>query len=599
MKFIASIVAGLTLAWASPAVWAQENDQGPEGATVVIKSQPVEPAAGLTPAPKVEPVQKWVHTFANFASPKQSAGVEAVLRQAKAAGYTALLVSDTKWHKLQLTDERYKKNLQAFRKTCKDQGIKFVVGGIGPFGYADTFLSHNPNLAESQPVRGAAFIVRDGKLVPFDDGTTVLRNGSFEELDGDKPAGWQGDKVIIDKTQKADGAVSIALDFGAGGGEIRRRRISQDVKVKPWQYYLLSAKVKVENFSGKEVQMHVVSKTRPGYWLNMEQIEVAKATEWKTVYAAFCSQDSTEVTVNVGVWEAKKGKIWWDDVKIQPGGFINIVRRDDVPLTVTSEDGKTVYTEGKDFAQVADPKLVNDPVPGYFKVGHEQPDVTIPAGSALKEGQKVLASYCFAIESGKAGQMNVSLAEPEVYQYIEEEARWMKENVAPDMYFMGYDEVRAAGWDDAEVKTGKTPGQLLAESVAKTIAIIKKVDPGKPISVWNDMFDPNHNASPKFPQYYMVKGKGPWAGSWEGLSRDVLIVNWLGKQPESVVFFAQRGHQQIISDQDTARITSRLGAAEKLPGIVGVMYTNWSNDFSKLKVYSEAVDGWWSKHKGR
>ena len=61
--------------------------------------------------------------------------------------------------------------------------------------------------------------------------------------------------------------------------------------------------------------------------------------------------------------------------------------------------------------------------------------------------------------------------------------------------------------------------------------------PGR-AAVWNDMFDPFHNAV-KGP-YYLVNG--PWSGSWEGLSKDVLVMNWNhGKRDQSLKFFADRG----------------------------------------------------------
>jgi hypothetical protein len=286
--------------------------------------------------------------------------------------------------------------------------------------------------------------------------------------------------------------------------------------------------------------------------------------------------------------------MWIADVKVEPAGFINIIRRDDLPLKVTSVDGKTVYEEGKDFAKVVDPKLVHDPNPGYFTILHDAPVVAIPEGSRLKEGDKVVASYHFASESGKPGQMNVCLAEPKVYDLIREQVQWMKDNVQPDMYFMGYDEMRFSGWDDSCVKTGKTPGQLLADSVSKVIRIIKEVDPGKPIGTWNDMFDPYHNASPdmKQKQYYMVKGKSPWAGSWEGLSSDVLIFNWRQNKMEGVKFFADRGNQQVLAgyyDHDPKRIVEWLAMAKDTPNIVGVMYTTWKNDYSQIGEYIDLV----------
>ena len=77
--------------------------------------------------------------------------------------------------------------------------------------------------------------------------------------------------------------------------------------------------------------------------------------------------------MQVGVWAGKTGKIWFDDVKVQPGGFVNILRRQSTPLVVTSEDGKTTYAEEKDFAKVADPKLGNDPNPGYLDLRTTMP----------------------------------------------------------------------------------------------------------------------------------------------------------------------------------------------------------------------------------
>ena len=55
-----------------------------------------------------------------------------------------------------------------------------LIVGVCPMGYAAEFLAADPNLAEGMPVRDAAFVVKGGKLVPFDE-TTTLVNGSLEE----------------------------------------------------------------------------------------------------------------------------------------------------------------------------------------------------------------------------------------------------------------------------------------------------------------------------------------------------------------------------------------------------------------------------------
>ncbi len=57
------------------------------------------------------------------------------------------------------------------------------------------------------------------------------------------------------------------------------------------------------------------------------------------------------------------------------------------------------------------------------------------------------------------------------------------------------------------------------------------------------MFDPSHNAVKDF---YLVNGD--LAGSWEGLPQDMIIVNWnSGKPAQSLPFFADRGHVQVLA----------------------------------------------------
>ncbi len=566
------------------ALIAQDNAGAP--APAADFGQPPKPAEPV--APKLDSGQRWIFAFANFANESRSQELVDLVKRGHKAGYNGILISDVKFDKLQLTDEAYKKRLQSFRQVCKDEGVKLAVH-VGAYGYADMFLTHDRNLAEGMPVRNATFIVRDGKLVPFDE-TTKLVNGSFEELKDGLPVGWTldepGKSTTIDEAQKTDGKVGLCMKEAKAVV-----RASQKVKVEPWHYYIISARCKTQNWPPRGIRLQAVSSGPEGA-LNDQEMHAEKTADWKMLCSNFDSQGATEANIQFGNWDSRGGTGWWDECKIQPGGFINIIRRDDLPLTVTSEDGKTTYEEGKDFSKVEDPKFMNDPNPGYFTLLHEQPTVTIPAGSRLVEGQKVLASYHFASESGKAGQMNVCMAEPKVYPLLEEVVTWMKNNVQPDMYFMAYDEMRHAGWDDSCTKSGKTPGQLLADSVRTFTQIIKKVDPGKPISTWSDMFDPYHNASPTKKHYYMVKGDGPWARSWEGLSTDVIIFNWYNNKPNDMKFFADRGNQQILSgyyDADPKRIIAWLEMGKDLPGIIGVMYTTWVNDYSKLEEFSQAA----------
>ncbi|MBM3239232.1 hypothetical protein FJZ31_23300 [Candidatus Poribacteria bacterium] len=159
---------------------------------------------------------------------------------------------------------------------------------------------------------------------------------------------------------------------------------------------------------------------------------------------------------------------------------------------------------------------------------------------------------------------------------------------------MSHDEIRAQGWDESCAKRKMTPGQILADNVKRCTEIIRQSDPGKPVYVWSDMFDPHHNAA-KTGGYYLVKGDGPWYGSWEGLDKDVTVINWNGRENqrlESMKHFASRGHKQILAgyyDADPRKISAWLRDAAKVEGVIGVMYTTWQSNYNDLERFAEEV----------
>ena len=65
-------------------------------------------------------------------------------------------------------------------------------------------------------------------------------------------------------------------------------------------------------------------------------------------------------------------------------------------------------------------------------------------------------------------------------------------------------------------------------------AFLRELNPGGEIYVWNDMFDPFHNAHD---HYALINGD--LSGSWEGLDKDVIIANWyFDRRDENLPFFA-------------------------------------------------------------
>jgi hypothetical protein len=106
------------------------------------------------------------------------------------------------------------------------------------------------------------------------------------------------------------------------------------------------------------------------------------------------------------------------------------------------------------------------------------------------------------------------------------------------------------------------------------------------------MFDPYHNAAAG--PFYLVNGE--LVGSWEGLPKEMLIVNWNSGKPEkSLPFFSGRGHANVLAgfyDHDPAAIKRwQTAGRETNSAVTGVMYTTWRNDFSKLEDFAQHAWG--------
>jgi hypothetical protein len=231
--------------------------------------------------------------------------------------------------------------------------------------------------------------------------------------------------------------------------------------------------------------------------------------------------------------------------------------------------------------------------PGDYDVWHAFPTLRIPPGSRINVGDDVLISYCHTALVYD-GQAMICMSEPKTQELLKWQIQQVHQHLAPDGYMLSHDEIRMTGWDDSCVATGETPGQILAANVRACIGMVRAEDPGKQILVWSDMFDPTHNAQAKG-KYYLVKGDGPWNGSWAGLDKDVTIVNWQSDSATrgaSLAHFAGLGCHQILAgyyDGPPNAIINWLADASQVQGVDGVMYTTWQGKYDDLEKFAAAA----------
>jgi len=526
----------------------------------------------------------------------------ALAQRAKDAGYTTIVHADYKFGIIDILGDNYDhyvQNLQRYVNAVKQAGLNFIPALV-PIGYSDAFLQHNPNLIEGQPVVDALFEVRDGVADVVQDPATLIANGDFESRLGDAFADWiqmdgAGVSTFADTAVFHSGSTSIRFEDFTAGNPTGNDRIRQRIAVKPWHCYAISIWLKTENVSPVGSLSFRVFADDPSFeQLTFLTYDIAPTQDWTRYYLIFNSQDYNSVWLYIGIWGGQSGRFWVDDVSIENAGLINLIRREGAPLVIKSEDGSTVYVEGTDYEYVEDPKMGHaGGWPGTYDLYHERPVIRLTPGSRIPDGTRLLVSYYHAVFVYDM-QAAVCLSEPETYDIIRSTLTEINSLIHPSAVFISVDELRTVNWCQACQSRGMTPGELLADATQQIEQIAREINPNWKLITWSDMYDPYHNAHDN---YYLANGT--LEGSWEGLPASWDIANWrhFGNRAETIEFFANRGHRQILTgfyDEDPANFTidEWLTDAKPYPGVYAVMYATWRDDFSQLEAWAQAVRNW-------
>lgn len=502
----------------------------------------------VAPLTQAEDRQLWLYYPTNFQVNDNVPKLEGIWRRAAAAGYTHVLLTDSKFAKLGDLggmEKIYFANVDRVKKIAGELHLQ-IVPAVFDIGYSNNILWHDPNLAEGLLVKDSLFVVKNGEARLVADPPVVFKA---------KPD-WKDENITISE------GVATAADFSGNS------RLSYKLTVRSYRCYHISVKIKTQDFHG-EPQIAALAGNRA---LQYKNLGVEPTQDWKEHHVVFNSLENKEVNIYFGVWGGGKGTLQWKDWKIEEVGLLNVLRRDGTPCVVQG------YVEGKDYEPIKDSRMGNVPWKGSYEVWHGPPTIKtkmIPDDTRLR-----VSWYHPAIIYDE--QVSACISEPKTMELLADQARRVKSAWSAQSYMMSHDEFRTMNQDEACRKRNMDAGQLLAENARECTKLLA----GSTVYVWNDMFDPFHNAHK---DYYLVRGD--FAGSWEGLDKSVVIMNWnFGKRDQSLKFFADRGHRQVIAgyyDGDVGQIKQWLASAAKVKGVIGVMYTTWKNDYSQIEAFAK------------
>ncbi|MDB6137074.1 MAG: putative glycosyl hydrolase [Verrucomicrobiaceae bacterium] len=510
--------------------------------------------------------ERWVYAPANYQVDAQAERIIALMKRAKACGYSHFLLTDSKFARIPSLPKHYFTNAAKVKAAAAETGIEVVPGLFG-VGYSNDLLSNDPNLAEGLPVKEALFVVKDfiASHVPEPEVT-------FRGADLARPKNWGfvDDNLTVDE----GGLRSEATD--------RNARFSQKITVQPFRQYHVSVWTKTRDFSGGIAEIKAIADDR--IHLSFTGLNVKGTQDWTQQHITFNSLDHHQAAIYFGVWGGHQGTVGWRKPEIEECGLVNVLRRPGTPLVVKTEDGR-ILKEGVDYEPVADPRMGTVPYAGEYEPWHEPPNIHV---KGIEDGVRLRVSY-YHPHIIQAGQVCACVSEPGFDALLKRQAHDVHQLWGAGSYMMGHDEWRVMNWCATCQQRHLTPGEIVAASARDCTSILHAAAPGARVFVWSDMFDPAHNARSG---YYLVNGD--LAGSWLGLDKDVIVVNWnTGAAVKSLPFFSGLGHRQLIAgyyDQPVDTTRQELEKAQTFPGIIGVMYTTWHNNYDELEAFARMLD---------
>jgi hypothetical protein len=545
----------------------------------------------------------WHHSY--LATDEALVSAEKLIDRACKAGYTGVVFWDSSFSFL--SDSFWPpENVNRLRAALGYAAAKglMVTAAAAPFGFSNDALQANPNWAESQRLLGSRFRVDGtGRKLLLINGFSGLQNAGFE-LGRSAWFDLNDAGASLDRTTVHSGHASGVIRYASGNARFR-----QLLKLTPWRQYHVRLYVKTQAFQGLS-QLEILdasglNRFHPVNPLLNATFQAGETGDWHPLDYAFNSREATSAYLYFGVWGGSVGTIWFDDVGVEETALVYVTRRPGTPVKVYDlTDPARVFQEGTDYDPITDPRMTSTRTP-FTDSYHPPGEVTLPSSTRLKLNQIVAIDSYSVFPIPGIYDVGMCLTAPGVLDWQRRNASAIKSVLPPGAgLLMGYDEMRQMNSCGSCRAMHMSTGELLAWSTGHSVALYKAVLPGAPLYVWNDMFDPFHNAVKR---YYNVEGD--LAGSWKGVPAEVSVVNWnLGNLNKSLRWFSGQGfrqptpHKQIVAGyydlgDGAAAARTELRQASGVPAVDGLMYTTWKDDYSQLEPFAETVRANWKNYE--
>ncbi|MBL8810743.1 MAG: hypothetical protein JNM43_11245 [Planctomycetaceae bacterium] len=440
------------------------------------------------------------------------------------------------------TSQRIRKNLVDIQAAARNHGIE-LIPEVMPVGGSEKILQCAYHLTEATPVKRQRLKLidaGDGTVLGVASGDNQIRNGRFAGTTERLRSDW----IIHKDFESAVTQVPLDQDLNWNGleldlGKANRIEIGQEgIPLNPRHQYRLSFTLTTCGVgpSNSKEEVHFYAKVRGldgDRYVPLEAVQFkVKKTQPATRYAVLLSSfHCNEAQLWFGFPQCNTGKAVVSDVRLEEALGPNMIRRQDteVPnepaevlsISVYNETQGKLLDEGQHFDQWRDSEVTAN---GF---AHERKDISIRfKANAVDLNDIVSVNYFHAtLPNASPGKICCSLRHSEVFELFEKQVNGIHDLIQPKRWLIDHDEIRAMGHDP--LGKGESPSVILAENRVKCIDLINRVDAEGQVILFNDMYDPNHNAvKPTDSRSFFPMVNGDLTDSWNGIDSKITVLNW-------------------------------------------------------------------------
>lgn len=553
---------------------------------------------------------------------------------ARGCGYDGMFYSDEDIQTMHLpghSNATFRQSLSAMQRHAQNIGLE-LAPLIFPFGPSDAIFQQPPwrhNLAEPLAFRGALFEVDASRTsLRHIDEFRGLNNGDFSRHSGDSFEGWvqdaPGSRTTVATTGCHSPGACLQINPGPGDG-----LAMQPLDVRPFAQLHVSFFARTSGFRAVQCNVEVRAllpaavgdsgvRPRMGRRLSWWSLNVQPTQPWQRAEYISSSWDgSSPVALFVGIEErgnasqTQQGMVWFDDISVTTTALVNVIRRAGAPLRLYDPSTGEAFVEGRDVEPIVDPLVYKD---GHFDSFHAAPSVRVLAeGNRLEPRQRLRMDY-YAVNPIFGSDVASCLLHEGIFAYMRQSTQAVANDFDWAGFLMSYDEIRQLHNDADETASFDSAGALLAWHARNATRTVRGIMPGARLYVWDDMFNPFHNAASRgTPSDGYFLANGSMQGAWEGLEAGkVTVLNWgpcdEASEPDcryrsGLQFFAGRGLQQMVGGfydyalcegcpkNATAAAEREFRFVHDISGIEGYSYTTWgSNNEDGQPHYEQMCD---------